>query len=146
MQILIASGVNLDLLGKREPSVYGSATLKDMEDLVTAEWPRLAKKYGCQKDKLVFFQTNAESELFAKLSQPWRGVVLNPGAWTHTNLALADRLAGLETKFVEVHLSQLCQREAIRQQSLTAKYALGVIYGFGIESYVLGLEGLLSKL
>lgn len=146
MQILIASGVNLDLLGRREPAVYGTATLKDMENILLAEWPRLAKKYGVQKDKLVFFQTNDEADLFAKLSHPWRGVVLNPGAWTHTSLALADRLAGLETKFVEVHLSQLSQREAIRQQSLTAKHALGVVYGFGIESYLLGLEGLLSKL
>lgn len=146
MQILIASGVNLDLLGRREPSVYGHDTLADMEKLLTSEWPVLAKKFGFAKDKLVFFQTNSETELLEKISEPWRGVVLNAGAWTHTSLALADRLAGLETKFVEVHLSQLSQREDFRQHSYTAKHALGVVYGFGISSYLLGLEGLLSKL
>lgn len=146
MQILIASGVNLDLLGKREPQIYGSDTLRDMEALLSTEWPALAKASGFTKDKLVFFQTNSEVALLEKISAPWRGVVLNPGAWTHTSLALADRLAALETKFVEVHLSQLSQREAIRQQSLTAKHALGVVYGFGIESYLLGLRGLLAKL
>ena len=146
MQILIASGVNLDLLGRREPDVYGHETLEDMQKLLSAEWPALAKKFGFAKDKLVFFQTNSEAELLGKISEPWRGVVLNSGAWTHTSVALADRLAGLQTKFVEVHLSQLSQREAFRQHSYTAKHALGVVYGFGISSYLLGLEGLLTKL
>ena len=146
MQILIASGVNLDLLGRREPDVYGRETLDDMQTLLSAEWPGLAKKFGFAKDKLVFFQTNDEARLLEKISEQWRGVVLNAGAWTHTSLALADRLAGLQTKFVEVHISQLSQREDLRQQSYTAKHALGVIYGFGISSYLLGLEGLLIKL
>lgn len=146
MQILIASGVNLDLLGKREPKIYGSETLKDMQELLTSAWPSLAKQYGLSKDKLVFFQTNSEVEFLEKLDGPWRGVVINPGAWTHTSLAIADRLAALQTKYVEVHLSQLSQREEIRQKSLTAHHALGVVYGFGIQSYLLGLEGLLSKL
>lgn len=146
MQILIASGVNLDLLGQREPDVYGHATLADMEKLLASEWPALAKKYGFTKDKLHFFQSNSESELLEKISAPWRGVVLNAGAWTHTSLALADRLAALQTKFVEVHVSQLSQREDFRQHSYTAKHALGVVYGFGVSSYLLGLDGLLSKL
>ena len=146
MQILIASGVNLDLLGTREPHIYGHESLRDMEALLKSEWPLLAKNFGVPKDTLVFFQTNSEVELLEVLSKPWRGVVLNAGAWTHTSLALADRLAALETKFVEVHLSQLSQRESIRRESMTAKHALGVVYGFGIESYLLGLRGLLSKL
>ena len=142
MAILIASGVNLDLLGQREPAIYGHKTLKDMQVLLTKNWAGLAKQYGFLREKIVFYQTNSESELLAKISEPWQGIVLNPGAWTHTSLALADRLAGLGVHFVEVHLSNLSAREEIRKHSYCAPHALGVVSGFGIEAYLLGLQGL----
>ena len=137
-RILIASGVNLDLLGMREPHLYGSQTLADMEALLQSEFGEIAE--------LNFFQTNAEAEYLAALSQGWDGAVINPGAWTHTSLALADRLAGLKLPFVEVHLSNTAAREAIRHHSYTAPLAAGVVQGFGINSYALGLSGLLCYL
>ncbi|MCX6124609.1 MAG: type II 3-dehydroquinate dehydratase [Proteobacteria bacterium] len=146
MAILIASGVNLDLLGRREPAIYGHKTLKDMQVLLTKNWAGLAKQYGFLRGKIVFYQTNSESELLAKISEPWHGIVLNPGAWTHTSLALADRLAGLGVPFVEVHVSNVHGREEIRKHSFCASHAVGVVTGFGIETYLLGLQGLLIAL
>ncbi len=147
MNILIASGVNLDLLGRREPEIYGHDTLDDMQDLLKSEWPDLKKSFGDTRTLLEFFQTNSEAELLTKLSEKkWAGVVLNAGAWTHTSLALADRLVGLSLCYVEVHVSNTHIREPFRHKSYLAPHAIGVIQGFGIRSYLLGLEALVRHL
>ncbi len=137
-KILVASGVNLDLLGRREPDIYGHATLADMETLVQTKFASRAQIH--------FVQTNVESEYLSLLDGGWAGAVLNPGAWTHTSLALADRLTGLQLPFVEVHLSNTAAREAFRHHSYTARLAVGVVQGFGIDSYLLGVDGLLTYL
>jgi len=137
-RILVASGVNLDLLGRREPGIYGRATLADLEVLARSEFAARAE--------LFFAQTNVEAEYLALLDGEWSGAVINPGAWTHTSLALADRLAGLELPFVEVHLSNTAAREAFRHHSYTARLAVGVVQGFGINSYLLGIDGILRYL
>lgn len=137
-RILVASGVNLDLLGRRDPEIYGRATLADMETLLRAEAPA--------GTDLTFFQTNDEAAYLAKLGEGWHGAVLNPGAWTHTSLALADRVVGLGLPFVEAHLSSLARREPFRHRSYTAAHALGVVQGFGIDSYLLALQGLVRRL
>jgi 3-dehydroquinate dehydratase-2 len=147
LRILIASGVNLDLLGKREPEIYGYETLTDMQGLVRKNFKQ-ADLDGCYEAhvKLSFFQTNDEAKFLAELSKSYDGAVINAGAWTHTSLAIADRLAGLGLKFVEVHVSDLSRRESFRQQSFMAVHAIEVISGLGISGYWRALEVLLAKL
>ena len=144
-KILVASGVNLDLLGKRQPEIYGSQSLSDVHDSLSASVSSL-EEFFQSKISLHFFQSNNEYELLTEISKEWDGAVINPGAWTHTSLALADRLAGLSLPFAEVHISNLSQRESVRKNSFTAPVAAGVVYGFGVESYHTGLFGLLSYL
>ncbi len=141
-RVLIAHGVNLDLLGQREPEIYGSTTLKNIEDELRRVNPNLGQVFGLEPFELSFFQSNHEGLFLDKLSENWSGAVINPGAWTHTSLALADRLAGLKLAFAEVHLSNLAKREAFRQHSYSAPYAVGVCFGFGAASYICGLSGL----
>jgi len=143
--ILIAHGVNLDLLGRREPDVYGSSTMADIEKRLREEALRLATG-SILEVRLTFFQTNDEAAYLNELSKGWDGAIINPGSWTHTSLALADRLVGLRLPFVEVHLSNLSRREDFRQRSYSAPHALGVIHGFGVESYTLGLQALIRTL
>jgi 3-dehydroquinate dehydratase-2 len=145
-KILIANGVNLDLLGKRQPEIYGSRSLSQYEeDLASYALGLIEAKLYPDFD-LEFFQTNDEAELLAKLSEEWDGCVLNPGAWTHTSLALADRLKALELRFVEVHISNTFAREAIRHNSLSAVHAAGVIVGAGAAAYRVGLVAILEAL
>jgi 3-dehydroquinate dehydratase-2 len=146
MRILVANGVNLDLLGRREPAIYGRQSLKDMEKIVLARQDDWQKRFKLTTLDIVFFQSNSEADYLNELSKDWTGLVINPGAWTHTSLALGDRLRGLGMSYVEVHLSQIHSREPIRQVSYTAAGALGVISGFGVDSYVLGVEALLTAL
>lgn len=138
LRILVANGVNLDLLGQREPGVYGKGTLADLEAHVRALAP--------EGVALTFFQTNDEALFLAKISDGWDGAVINPGAWTHTSLALADRLKGLALPFVEVHLSNTMAREEFRHRSYSAPHAAGIVIGLGFDSYVAGLTGLVAKL
>ncbi|NRA64644.1 MAG: 3-dehydroquinate dehydratase [Pseudobacteriovorax sp.] len=145
LKILIANGVNLDILGSRQPEIYGFQQLKDLENGLSERRLELQKFFGCELE-FEFFQSNHEGAFLDELSKPWDGAVINPAAWTHTSLALADRLAGIDLKFVEVHISNISRREEIRQKSLTAKHAIGVVYGFGIPSYITGLFGLLESL
>lgn len=139
--ILIANGVNLDLLGRREPTIYGKQDLESLEIGL-----RQYEKEQAGRVSLSFFQSNEEAAFLVKLSEGWDGIVLNPGAWTHTSLALADRLAGLAVPFVEVHISNLSSRESFRQHSYCAPYAWGIVSGFGFIGYRVALEGLLCKL
>lgn len=143
LRILVAHGVNLDLLGTREPGLYGTLTLADIDKQLAAEAPHLAAAAGLEEVELTFFQSNAEAEFLEKLGEKWDGAVLNPGAWTHTSLALADRLKALSLPYAEVHLSNLAAREEFRQKSFAAPNAKGVVFGFGCASYAAGLLGLL---
>jgi 3-dehydroquinate dehydratase-2 len=140
-RVVVANGPNLNVLGKREPEIYGSGTLGDIEDSVR----RLAAAKGVSVD---FFQTNHEGELIdrvQKLAPGSLGLVINPGALSHYSYALYDCLRALEVRVVEVHLSNIAARpEGFRHVSVTATAANGVISGLGPRGYLLALEYLLD--
>jgi 3-dehydroquinate dehydratase-2 len=138
--IAILNGPNLDRLGKREPEIYGRATLADLEATLRAE-------FGAST-KLEFFQTNHEGALLDKIAAladaKADGLVLNPGGFTHTSVALRDALAGSGLRVVEVHISNIYRREAFRHESLTAAVSLAVISGLGLEGYHAAVRFLLK--
>ena len=142
MRILVVNGPNLNLLGTREPQVYGTTTLAAIE----ARLEQVAADLGVQAD---FFQSNHEGALIDAIQGAagrYQGLLLNPGAYTHTSLALRDCLAGVALPAVEVHLSNLHRRESFRRRSFTAEAAVGVVQGFGPLSYELGLRALVRIL
>ena len=136
--ILILHGPNLNLLGQREPEVYGNWTLED----INSELVSIGRDLGVQ---VRCYQSNHEGELIDALheARAWAaGVVFNPGAYTHTSVALRDAISAIEIPVVEVHLSNVYAREEFRHKSLLAPVCLGKITGFGWRSYVLGLQAL----
>ena len=142
MTIGVLHGPNLNLLGRREPEVYGRTTLGEID----ARLVEIAAELGVAVEA---FQSNAEGELIDWIhAQADRvaGFVVNAGAYTHTSVALRDALVGVGRPFVEVHLSNVYAREPFRRRSLLAPVAVGVVTGFGAESYVLGLIGLVRRL
>ena len=145
-KILVASGVNLDLLGTREPEYYGRQSLAEIAAFLVQESPLIAKLCGLPTPQLSFHQSNDEGSFLAAVTAPVDGLIINAGAWTHTSLALADRLRAVGTPYVEVHLSNLAARESFRQHSYLAAHAVGCVSGFGAGSYLAGLLGLLTYL
>lgn len=140
--ILVLNGPNLNMLGLREPGIYGSATLADIEELCRVTGERLGLE-------IAFAQSNHEGELIdhihaARTSA--RGIALNAGAYTHTSVALHDAIRAVGLPTVEVHLSNIHARETFRHHSYIAPAATGVICGFGPRSYVLALEALAGLL
>jgi 3-dehydroquinate dehydratase-2 len=139
MKLLILNGPNLNLLGKREPGIYGA----DSFDTILNH---LKNKYtGIEID---YYQSNVEGELVNKLHEVGfsiDGIIMNAGAYTHTSVAIADAIAGIKTPVIEVHISNVYAREEFRHKSLMAKNCMGVITGFGIRSYELALMAFLDK-
>ena len=146
-RILVANGVNLDLLGRRDKSYYGAFSLKDLENYILNKLPKIRELCSCDFTvKLSFFQTNDELEFLEKLSENWDGMIINPGAWTHTSLALADRLEAVAIPYIEVHLSNIFGREKFRNTSYSAPLAKGFVCGLKQDSYISALYGLISLL
>ena len=139
-KILLINGPNLNLLGTREPAVYGTVTLNEIETKVI----ELANKSGYQ---CLALQSNSESELidFIHTNRDAKYVVINPAAYTHTSIALRDALMGVDIPFIEVHLSNTHTREAFRKESLFSDIAEGVIMGFGEVGYAMAINFITSK-
>lgn len=134
MQILIINGPNLNLLGRREPGIYGTRSFEDYLPELQEAFPDFTIEH---------FQSNHEGALIDKLHEvgfSYHGIVLNAGGYTHTSVALADAVAGINTPVVEVHLSNVAAREDFRQRSLIGRVCVGCISGFKLESYRLALQ------
>ena len=142
LNVLVLHGPNLNLLGTREPDVYGTDTLADIDSQLTA----LAEEL---KITIRIKQSNSEEVLIESLhsSREWaNGVLFNPGAFTHTSVALRDAIAAIDIPVVEVHLSNIHARESFRRDSLLAPVCIGSISGFGTTSYMLGLQALKTQM
>jgi len=139
MKIQIINGPNLNLLGLREPGIYGSQSFEDY--LI-----KLREMY--EIIQIDYYQSNVEGELINKLHEvgfDYDGIIINGGAYTHTSVAIADAIAGIKTPVVEVHISNIYAREEFRHTSLTGKNCRGVLTGFGMDGYRLALESFLHS-
>jgi 3-dehydroquinate dehydratase-2 len=138
MKIIIINGPNLNLLGVREPSIYGSQSFQEYYNDLKASFPTVALDY---------FQSNKEGELIDKIHEvgfSYDGIVFNAGGYTHTSIALGDAIAAIKTAVIEVHISNVYAREEFRHKSFLSKYCKGVIAGFGMDSYRLAIESFLK--
>lgn len=137
MKIQIINGPNLNLLGTREPGIYGSTTFEAYLEKLRRQHPRV---------EIDYFQSNIEGELIDKLQQTGfscDGIVLNAGAYTHTSIALLDCIRSLKSPVIEVHISNVHSREEFRHKSMIAPACMGVICGFGMDSYRLAVEAIM---
>ena len=141
-KMLVLNGPNLNLLGRREPGVYGTTTLQELENNLSANAP--------SGMALEFFQSNHEGQMIDRIhrviDEPVDGIVINPGAWTHTSVAIRDALSAVAVPFVEVHISNVHAREAFRHHSYLSDIALAVIAGCGMQGYTFALETLDQRL
>ncbi|MFZ5801683.1 MAG: type II 3-dehydroquinate dehydratase [Candidatus Omnitrophota bacterium] len=141
-KILVIHGPNLNLLGEREVGIYGKVSMKEIDRALAAE----AKK---AKATIQCFQSNHEGEIvdaIGRAKKKFDGILINPAAYTHTSVAIRDAIHAVPIPVVEVHLSNIYRREEFRRHSMTAPACVGQVAGFGPESYLLGLRGLLSAL
>ena len=139
MRIQIINGPNINLLGKREPSIYGSVTFEDFLIELRANYPDV---------EISYYQSNTEGELIDKIQETGfdvDGIILNAGAYTHSSIALQDAIRAVTSPVVEVHISNVHARESFRHKSMIAAACKGVICGFGLKSYQLALEALTGK-
>lgn len=142
LHLLVLNGPNLNLLGTREPQVYGSVTLADINRFLELEAQKLQVKLSC-------LQSNFEGELIEAIHsarESFQGIMINAGAYTHTSIAIRDALSAVQIPTVEVHLSNIYQREEFRHHSYIAPVVIGQISGFGADSYFLGLQALVRYL
>jgi len=138
MKIQIINGPNLNLLGKREPGIYGSEGFEGFLENLKAKYPAL---------EIDYFQSNVEGELINKIHEvgfSFDGIIMNAGAYTHTSVAISDAIAGIKTPVIEVHISNVYAREEFRHHSMMAKNCKGIITGFGLQSYELALLSFIS--
>ena len=136
LKVQIINGPNLNLLGKREPEIYGNQSFEDFFKILQRDFPNL---------ELHYFQSNTEGELLNKIHEvgfTFDALNINPGAYTHTSIALRDAISGVKTPVIEVHISNTHQREEFRKKSYVSEVAKGVIIGFGLNSYRLALQSL----
>ena len=134
MNILIINGPNLNLLGKREPTIYGSATFEDYFKELQEKFPTI---------NLTYYQSNIEGELIDKLQEigySYDGIILNAAAYTHTSVGIGDAIKAIETPVIEVHISNVFTRERYRHHSYMSKNCHGIIIGFGIKGYELAIQ------
>ncbi|RZJ67755.1 MAG: type II 3-dehydroquinate dehydratase [Flavobacterium sp.] len=138
MKIIIINGPNLNLLGKREPEIYGSQTFGDYFETLKSKFPAV---------ELEYFQSNIEGEIIGKIQETgfsYDGIVLNAAAYTHTSIGIGDAVKAVSTDVIEVHISNTFAREEFRHQSYISSNAKGVILGFGLKSYDLAISAFLS--
>lgn len=136
-KLIIINGPNLNLLGKREPEIYGSLTFTEFFDSIKEKYPDV---------ELSYYQSNIEGEIIDKLHEvgfTYDGVILNAGAYTHTSIGIGDAIKGITSPVVEVHISNTFGRESFRHQSYISPNAKGVILGFGLQSYELAIKSFL---
>lgn len=139
MRIQIINGPNINLLGKREPEIYGNTTFEDYLKTLRSQYPDI---------QIDYYQSNVEGFMIDKIHEvgfEYDGIILNAGAYTHTSIALQDAIRSVTTPVIEVHISNVHKREAFRHVSMISCACLGVICGFGLNSYRLALEALLNK-
>jgi len=138
MKLIIINGPNLNLLGKREPNVYGNDSFEEYFETLQIKYPEV---------NLTYYQSNIEGELIDKLHEvgfDHNGIILNAAAYTHTSVGIGDAIKAIETPVIEVHISNVHAREEFRHQSYIAPNAKGIIIGLGLKGYELALEALLS--
>ncbi|MEG2983433.1 MAG: type II 3-dehydroquinate dehydratase [Peptostreptococcaceae bacterium] len=138
IKVLIINGPNLNMLGKREPNVYGKNTLEDLENSIKKTFDTI---------EIEFFQSNHEGYIIDKIHEAnnnFDGIVINPGAFTHYSYAIADAIRSIKAKVVEVHISNIHKREEFRKKSVTASACIGQISGFGFYSYILGVNAIIN--
>ncbi|HLT07503.1 MAG TPA: type II 3-dehydroquinate dehydratase [Cyclobacteriaceae bacterium] len=139
MKIIIINGPNLNLLGKREPEIYGSATFEDFFQTLKEKHPSL---------QLEYYQSNVEGELINKIHEvgfSYDGILINAGGYTHTSVAISDAIAAVTTPALEVHISNIYKREEFRHKSIISKECIGMIAGLGLIGYELGIQYFLDK-
>lgn len=137
MKIIIINGPNLNLLGTREPEVYGARTFEDYHAELQQKFPGVALEY---------YQSNIEGELISKIQETgfsYKGIILNAGAYTHTSIGIADAVKAVTSPVVEVHISNTYSRETFRHQSYLSPVAAGIIIGFGLKGYELAVQSLI---